>query len=170
MSTKAMLEQAVDLGQLILLTPVSPRAVKRRALYVTDQIWRLLEGEYQDDITEERFGRLRADLETFVTEEDLYHHYLFWLTPRADLVWEIRSIADKPTLRVLGRFVMQDVFVALTVEERSELGSFESESWRRAKRTTIQRWGSVLINTPPLKGSTENDFFSGAIPGKYWKK
>lgn len=160
---------AVDSGRLALLTPLSPRAMKRRAMYVTDDIRRMLEGETLDEITEERFGRLRADLETFVTEEDLYPHYLYWLTPRGDLVWEIRSIADEPTLRVLGRFITRDVFVALTVEERSELGKWESLSWRRAKRTAIQRWGA-LFNIPPLGGQNQDDFFSGAIPGKYWKK
>lgn len=138
-------------------------------MLVTDDIWRLLEGETHDEIAEERIGRLRADLETFVTEADLYPHYLFWLTPRSDLVWEIRSIADAPSLRVLGRFVMHDVFVALTIEERSELGEWDSQSWKRAKRTTVQRWGA-LFNMPPLEGQTADDFFSGAIPRKYWKK
>lgn len=169
MSTDAILKMAVESGQLVLLTPISPRAMKRRALYVTEDIWRMMEGEVLDEITEERLGRLRADLETFVTEADLYPHYLYWLTPKSDLVWEIRSIADEPTLRVLGRFVMRDVFVALTIEERSELGGWESFSWRRAKRTTIQRWGA-MFTTPPLGGQDQNDFFSGAISGAYWKK
>ena len=160
---------AVESGRLVLLAPLSPRAMKRRAIYVTDEIWRMMEGAVLDDITEERLGRLRADLETFVTEADLYPHYLYWLTPRDDLVWEIRSIADEPQLRVLGRFILHDVFVALAVEERSELGEWESFSWQRAKRTAIQRWGA-LFNTPPLGGHDQNDFFSGAIPGKYWKK
>ena len=169
MSTETILGHAVDAGQLVLLEPLSPRAMKRRALYVSDQIWQLLEGEQKDEITEERFGHLRGDLETFVTEADLYPRYLFWLTPRTDYVWEIRSLAEKPTLRVLGCFAMRDVFIALTVEERSELGGWDSLSWKRAKRTTIQRWGS-LLNIPPLEGRAQNEFFSGSIPGKYWKK
>lgn len=169
MSTEAILQMAVASGRLALLTPVSIRAMKRRAMYVTEYIRQILEGETFDEVTEERVGRLRADLETFVTEADLYPNYLFWLTPKSDLVWEIRSIADKPTLRVLGRFVAQDVFVALTIEERSELGGWESLSWQRAKRSTIQRWGT-LFNIPPLGGQHQNDFFSGAIPGTYWKK
>ena len=160
---------AVSSGTLVPLVPLSPRAMKRRALYVTDEIWRLLDAQTADDITEERYGRLRADLEAFVVEEDLYPHYLYWLTPRRDQVWEIRSAADAPSLRVLGRFVERDVFVALTIEERSELGGWDSESWKRAKRTAIQRWGAVL-NFSALEGTTEHDFFSGAIPGEYWKK
>ncbi len=160
---------AIDAGTLVRLVPQSPRAMKRRALYVTDAIWRLLDAETTDDITEERYGRLRADLETFVVEPDLYPRYLYWLTPREDLVWEIRSIADEPSLRVLGRFIEQDSFVALTIEERAELGRWESESWKRAKRTTIQRWNS-LLKFPPVNGNCENDFFTGAIPGQYWKK
>lgn len=138
-------------------------------MYVTKEIWDLLDGTTQDDIEEERYGRLRADLETFIVEPDLYPAYLFWLTPRIDLVWEIRSVTDQPSLRVLGRFLDHDVFVAMTIEVRSELGEWDSESWKRAKRTTIQRWDTFL-KAPPIKGETENDFFSGAISGKYWKK
>ena len=143
--------------------------MKRRALYVTDEIWRLLNAQTTDDIAEERYGRLRADLETFVVEADLYPRYLYWLTPRNDLVWEIRSVADAPQLRVLGRFVEQNVFVALTIEERSELGGWDSISWKRAKRTAIQRW-STILSLSALEGTTEHDFFSGALPGEYWKK
>lgn len=160
---------AVAAGTLVPLSPLSPRAMKRRALYVTQPIWRLLNDETTDDISEERYGRLRADLETFVVERDLAPRYLYWLTPRHDLVWEIRSIADQPTLRVLGLFAERDIFVALTIEERSELGGWDSESWKRAKRTAVQRWGTILT-CAPLKGECEDDFFSGAIPGKYWKK
>lgn len=169
MSTNTTLNTAISTGQLVLLKPISPRAQKLRALYVTEKIKQLLEGDTRDEISEDRFGRLRADLEVFVTEPDLYPHYLFWLTPRDDGVWEIRSIADQPTLRVLGLFAERDVFVALTVEERAELGGWESLSWKRAKRSVIQRW-QTISQQPPLKGKTENDFFSGAIPGSYWRK
>lgn len=170
MSTDAILDMLVDAGRLVPLVPLSPRAMKRRALYVTEDIWRTLEGETLDEITEDRFGRLRADLETFVAEEEIYPHYLFWLTPRTDWIWEIRSIADAPQLRVLGRFYSIDIFIALTVEERAELGGWETQSWQRAKRTTAQRWDALFNHLPPQKGSDENDFFTGAIPGKYWKK
>lgn len=169
MSTDAILHMAVQSGTLVPLVPISPRAMKRRALYVTEAIRGLLDADTGDDITEERYGRLRADLETFVVEKDLYPHYLYWLTPREDNVWEIRSIADAPSLRVLGCFAKKDIFVALTIEERAELGGWDSESWKRAKRTTIQRWRSVLT-IDPIQGETQDDFFSGGIPGAYWKK
>lgn len=169
MSTKDILKMAVEAGNLVLLVPLSPRATKRRALYVTNELWKLLDAQTEDDITEERYGKLRADLETFVVERDLYPHYLYWLTPRGDLVWEIRSTADAPSLRVLGRFAEPDSFVALTIEARSELGGWNSPSWKRARRTTVQRWHTVLP-VPPIQGVTENDFFSGAISGQYWKK
>lgn len=170
MSTDAILDVLIGSGRLVPLSPLSPRAMKRRALFVTADIWRMLEGETLDEITEDRFGRLRADLETFVTEENIYPHYLFWLTPRGDWVWEIRSIADQPQLRVLGRFYRADIFVALTIEDRAELGGWDTLSWQRAKRTTVQRWQTLFNGLPPHQGTDENDFFTGAISGKYWKK
>lgn len=169
MSTKAILAAAASAGQLRLLQPLSPRAMRRRAMYVGRQVWELLEGDVIDSVTAERYGRLQADLENFVTEEYLYPKYLFWLNSKEDLIWEIRSVEEQPTLRVLGRFAEKDIFVALTIEERSELGGWDSESWKRAMRTTIQRWNSILP-LEPLAGKDANDFFSGAIPGKYWKK
>ncbi len=69
------------------LRPLSPLAPVRRALFVTAGILAMLEGETEDEITEARFGALRADLEEFVTRELIYPHYLFWLTPKTDWVW-----------------------------------------------------------------------------------
>jgi hypothetical protein len=139
-------------------------------MFVTQGIQALLDGRTEDEITEERFGALRADLEVFVTESTLYPHYLFWLTPRGDQVWEIRSVEEVPSLRVLGRFAAPDVFVSLTIEERAELEGWNSLQWKRAIRTCAQRWGTIFPAHPPHSGEQASDFFSGAVPERYFKK
>jgi hypothetical protein len=165
-----ILDAQVAAGRLAPLLPQSPRAAIRRAMFVSADIWGLLEGRTDDEISEERYGRLRADLEAFVTAADLYPNYLFWLTPRRDVVWEIRSVEDIPSLRVLGRFAAPDVFVALSIEERAELAGWNSPQWKRAIRTCIQRWNTVFSPYPALEGGDAGDFFSGAIPDRYFKK
>lgn len=139
-------------------------------MFVTREIRDRLEGDTSDDIEEDRYGRLRADLEAFVTEPDLFPKYIFWLTPRPSAVWEIRSVEDQPSLRVLGRFAQADVFIALTIEERAELGGWNTPQWRRAIRTCIQRWNTIFTPYPPLLGVQASDFFSGAVPARYFKK
>jgi hypothetical protein len=160
----------VAAGVLVPLAPLSRRAQIRRALFVTAEIWERLNGATRDEIDQARYGSLRADLEVFVGASEIYPNYLFWLTKRSDLVWEIRSVADIPSIRVLGRFAAQDVFVALTIEERSELEGWNSEQWRRAIRTTIQRWRAIFPAYQPCQGSKADDFFTGAIPDRYFKK
>ena len=160
----------VNSMRLVPLIPLSRRAQIRRALFVTEKLQALLDGRTQDEITEERFGALRADLEVFVTQQNLYPKYLFWLTPRRDLVWEIRSVEDKPSLRVLGRFAAYNVYVALTIEERAELEGWNSIQWKRAIRTCVQRWATLFHPHNPQHGNQANDFFSGSIRSSYFKK
>lgn len=137
---------------------------------MSERIRELLDDETDDEISEARFGALRADLEQFVTSVYLYPKYLFWLSPKRDVVWEIRSVEDVPSLRVLGRFADHDVFIALTIEERSELEGWNSQSWRRAIRTCVQRWATLFFGYQPRLGNTANDFFSGSISDSYFKK
>ena len=139
-------------------------------MLVTEPIWQLLTGVTEHEITETRYGSLRADLEAFVVERDLYPKYLFWLTPRPNLIWEIRSVEEVPSLRVLGRFADFDTFIALTIEERSELEGWMSLAWKRAQRTCAQRWLTLFQAYQPHVGGCADDFFSGAIPGEYFKK
>jgi hypothetical protein len=108
-------------------------------MFVAPEVWARLQGKADDEVTEERYGRLRADLEVFTTLSALYPKYAYWLSPKRDLVWEIRSVEDVPSIRVLGRFAERDVFVALTIEDRSELEGWNSQQWRRAIRTCCQR-------------------------------
>ncbi|MAZ03414.1 MAG: hypothetical protein CMN56_09770 [Sneathiella sp.] len=135
----------------------------------------LFEQEIERDndwyLKKERKGRLRADLETFVTEETLDHKYLYWLEPTVDCVWEIRSIREMPSVRVLGLFPEKDVFVATGIYRRDYLGKIESEEWKMAKRNAMAQWRSIFNQYQPLgkNGEEIHEFFSGALPGKYFK-
>lgn len=142
----------------------------RRAMLVSADVMQTLEATTNDALTDERLGRLRADLEVFVSEPVIYPKYMFWLTPKRDFVWEVRSVEDEPSIRVLGRFIGHDAFVALTVETRDELKGWNSPSWKRAIRTCVQRWNTIFNPYPCHTGSKPDDFFTGSVPVQYFKK
>lgn len=166
----SFVQDMITAGQLVRLHPVSRRASQRRALLITPHVDAVLNQEGSEDMTDERLARLRADLEAFVTERDVHPEYLYWLTPKRAGVWEVRSVDPQPSLRVLGRFISQDAFVAFLVERRDQLGGWNSPEWRRAIRTCIQRWHSIFGPYAPLIGEQPNDFFTGALDAGYFKR
>jgi len=132
-------------------------------------IWEFIQHGPDDTAHHDRMGRFQADLEAFVSEREIYPKYLKCLYPRHRGVWAIRSVEDKPSLRLLGRFAMRDAFVALALEDRISLGAFESQQWRQAKRDCVQRWNALFPNFPPLKGETADDFLSGSVNAEYFR-
>jgi hypothetical protein len=103
MSIEDEILDRVRRGMLWPLQPKAAGATIRRALFVGERLWAELNSPEGDEEWEDRIGRLRADLEIFVTEPSITARYLFLLYPAADAVWEIRSVRDRPSLRVLGK-------------------------------------------------------------------
>lgn len=161
-----------DAVALTLLYQVIPRAAGtsvRRPMYLTEELKRAFEANYLDPVWEERMGRLEADLDTFVNGDPITPKFLFLLSPARDGVWEIRSVKDDPSIRVLGFFAQYDVFVATHYELRSELGGWDSEEWRKTKRRAGAAWRRTFATYQPLKSTDIHQLVSGAISGKYIK-
>ncbi len=173
MSIREITLEQVRQGLLVPILPRSPRAVIRRSLFMHIELFQELEGGGEDGyINSSRKGQIRADLDVFVTSETIDPKYCFWLTPRHDRVWEIRSVRDEPSVRILGLFAEQDVFIATNMERRDNLGGFESEQWKLAKRNALVKWRHVFANYEPIgeDGDGPNKFFTGALPGQYFKR
>lgn len=69
-------------------------------------------------------------------------------------VWDIRCTARKPGIRVFGRFVEFNHFVALTYEYREQLES--DADWTRAQERCKQKWQNLFPDQPlfsPTKAS-----------------
>lgn len=169
MSIIDLVKSQIASGMLFPLVPQARGAIIRRTMLVTEEVQDVLFSPVGDLAWEERVANLRADLEVFVTNETVDPKYLFHLYPAHDGVWEIRSVSHDPSIRVLGLFVEQDVFVATNIALREHLGGWNSRAWKHVKRRALARWRAVFNTYNPVLGTDAKLLVTGAIDGKYFK-
>ena len=139
-----------------------------RAMLVTPAILSLLQGPWSDEINEARAGVLHADLEAFIAGNSVTHQHLKRLSPARDQCWEIRSVRDDPSIRVLGGFIERDVFVAINYAKREDLGGWKDRRWRDFKETCKTEWSNLFHPYLRAQSITIHDVVTGAIDGKYF--
>lgn len=169
MSILAEVIDRINREMLFLIQPRSQADAAIRTLVAGERLWAVLNSEEGDEEWERRVGELRADLEAFVTQDELGPKYLFLLWPPGDGVWEIRSVRDSPSIRVLGAFALKDCYVAVDLALREELGGWNSQEWKLAKRNTRAVWRQLFPSYNPIISSDPNKVFSGASNGRYIK-
>jgi hypothetical protein len=169
MSIEDEILDRVNRGMLLPLPPKAAGAAIRRALFVAEALWSELNSPEGDAEWEDRIGRLRADLEIFITEQQIAPKYLFLLYPSADAVWEIRSVRDQPSLRVLGLFPAMDVFVSTNHARRDELGTWQSREWKAIKRAARAVWRQLFPSYEPKITANVNEVCSGATNEIFYK-
>jgi hypothetical protein len=165
-------DEIIDRWQRGMLRPLLPRArgsAGERAMFVCESMWEELNRTYEDWEHERRLGALQAHLEVFSSGEPIGPKYLFLLYPAQDGVWEIRHPEDYPSLRVLGLFARKDVFIAMDLVRRDELGGWQDRRWKEVKRRAAARWRGVFFTEPPLITTQISDVVSGADDGIYYK-
>ena len=171
MSIHASLRDAVRRGLLTRVEPTMPSEPMIRDLYASLAVHRLLVGPWADEAEEIRCGRLRADFDRFVEGRLIpvalnnpsykpSDTYLSRLDPADDEVWQIRSRAPKPAIRVFGRFADRDCFVALNSRLRKELGGAGSPAFRQEVRNCLAAWRHIFASYDALRGSTVDDYIS----------
>ena len=139
-------------------------------MFVSEHIWAVLTAEHADEDMEERLGVLQADLEVFADGLPIDPKYLFLLYPSGEGVWEIRSVRQAPSIRVMGCFAKKDVFIATNMALREHLGGWQSREWKDVKRLARTRWTQMFHTYQPIISTDINDLVSGAMDGKYFKK
>ena len=165
-------DEILDRYRRKMLFPVLPRArgdTIRRALFVSADLHAVLTSPEGDQDWERRVAVLQADLEVFVQARTIDPKYLFLLYPLRDAVWEIRSIRDEPSIRVLGLFAWKDIFIATNYALREELGGWESREWKIVKRTARAGWRQLFHPYEPKIEADVKRLVTGALDGKYFK-
>lgn len=165
-------DEIVDRVQREMLYPLWPKRQGdpvRRAMLLSEEMYVALTAHRNDADERLRFGALRADLEYFVTSERIDGKYLFHLYPAADSVWEIRSVRDDPSIRVLGCFATRDIFVATTYALRENLGGWQSREWKAIKRRARAKWNAIFNPYPPQSGTDPSKLVSGVLGGKFFR-
>jgi hypothetical protein len=155
-----------------MLFPLLPRAKGspiRRALLISEELHQVLNSSPGDQEWEQRVAELQADLEVFVEARTIDPKYLFRLYPARDGVWEIRSVRNDPSIRVLGLFAWKDIFIATNHALRSDLGDWNSRAWKEVKRAARARWRQIFPTYDPKIVTSVQLLVTGALDGKYFK-
>jgi hypothetical protein len=139
-------------------------------MFLSVELWELLNTAHEDPEMEDRLGDLQADLELFVASPSIDPKYLFHLYPARDAVWEIRSARPDPSIRVLGLFASRDVFIASNCALREHLGGWQSREWKEVKRTARRRRTQLFHSYQPVIGTDARTLVTGAIDGRYFKE
>ena len=171
MSIADQIEYGVRNGVLFPINPTLPSGLIIRRLYATAEVARLVSGPWRDTQEEIRCGRLRQDFDRFIERRPVslaldnpYKKdkaaYLARLSPSRDEVWEIRSRAPNPALRVFGRFAMCDTFVAFNWGYRKDLGGPGSKEFNFEINRSKSEWRKIFGSYQPLSGNGIHDYVS----------
>lgn len=178
MSIQELVKERVASGRIAVLEPIVLSDPMRRTMVMTPEIAKLIAGPWPNANAERRCGRLRGDLEMFVTGQELsvclrpYEAgpaYMGLLEPPAAGVWDIRSRDPSPGLRVLGLFASRDLFVAMNCAPRSvqadflpddPLGARDSAEWRSAIKIAKACWRQLFQPYTPIVGSNVREYLS----------
>jgi hypothetical protein len=169
MSIRDVVAHKISIGMLHELPRRVHWITPYRAMLITPRLQDYLLGPWESIEEEDRAGRLWADLEVFVGGHTIDPKYLRRLYPARDEVWEIRSIRDDPSIRVVGGFVEKDFFVATNHAHRSELGGWQSRPWRDFKQSCKGDWNNLFHTYPRHSGASIHDYISNALDGKYFR-
>lgn len=169
MSIEALIRAREAAGMLFPLGLRAPGATPNRAMFVSEALHGVLNSPEGDLQWEQRVAELQADLEYFVEGRAIDPKYLFLLYHSREAVWEIRSVRDAPSIRVLGRFAAKDVFVATNYALREDLGGWESRGWRDVKVMARTVWNNLFHPYQPEISLQINDLVTGALNGKYFR-
>lgn len=169
MSMEDLIKDKVAKGMLFPLLPKARGMAPVRAMFVAEELWGVLNSPEGDDEWEQRVAELQADLERFVDGQAITPEYLKLLYPAKEAIWEIRSVAHKPSIRVLGLFQAKDVFIATNFALREDLGGWQSRAWRDVKRMARTVWNWLFHTYSPKVTIDIRQLVSGALNGKYFK-
>ncbi len=171
MSIREALQGHVNSGALALWTPTMPGQGVGRSLFLHSSIVQELNPEHwADDEMSMRYGRLKADFDTFAGGDMIavgmqpYDKDSSAFLARVDPVeygaWCLRCYAPKPSIRVMGGFAEQDVFVALMSQPREMLDGPGGTKWMRFREDTLARWRDLFPGLQPLVSETIEDYLS----------
>lgn len=170
MSIQDEIMDRTNRGMLYPLLPRARGATIRRAMLVSEELWTDLNSPEGDPEWDERVGKLQADLEVFVTEKSIEPKYLFLLFPATDAVWEIRSVRDNPSIRVMGLFAEKDIFISTNFARREGLGGWQSREWKWVKRMARALWRRIFPAYAPVTTANVKEVCSGASDEIFYKE
>lgn len=178
MSMQDAIRGRVEGGEIVEIAPTFPGDPHHRSLYVSPEIWTLANGPWESEKTSRKCARLIADLSAFVAGDQISvcnrpfqakDAFLGLLSPVSEGVWDIRLRDPDPGIRLIGKFALKDVFIALLPASRSvsvswvgrgPLGSADSMEWAKIIRECKADFRRLFGVWPSLTGDTISDHLS----------
>jgi hypothetical protein len=126
---------AVACGALVPAKPITAWAGERRAVLLCRPISEALIGGRSDPDEKERqsWAKVEAAFSHFIEGGYVTEDLVKQLLPLKYEHWEFRCRRPRPSIRVFGRFVMPDVFVATHPMPRTLLGGMWSAEFEHEK-------------------------------------
>jgi len=142
-----------------------------RTMFISEELNAVVHPPWGDTPEGLRLSRLRAYLDVFTVgrlisiAEDPYSKpkstYLARVDPTSDEVWDVRIIDPHPGIRSLGAFAGTDIFIALTYNDRMNLGGPRSREWAAEIDRCKAKWRQLFPTYPPHMGADLHDYLSG---------
>jgi hypothetical protein len=161
MSIVEQIATLVEDGRLFLVRTAQPS----RAILVTKDVWRFLNGPWLDDDEIIGGNEMHATLKFIANggrvvvgsgKHKLCHFKE--LTMAAPRVWEIRTRSPKPGYRLFGMFADADIFIGTNYSDRLSLRSERSSEFKSAIRASKATWRNLLGTYPPKIGVGINEY------------
>jgi hypothetical protein len=166
--TIADIDQICDAPGSLLQKAVFPGLPAQRTLYISEKVRQFITATApgMDVKMRGRWLTARAVLESFVDGKWITvklkpksRAQMGLLCPPEDGIWEIRDIKPRPSLRILGSFACQDVFIALAPYERQELGKKGEAGWTNALQNYKAQWMALFDGHQPMFGGSYPDAY-----------
>jgi hypothetical protein len=175
MSIDDWLERRCGDGRLFEVRPTFDGDEFLRQLWVSPEIWNLINGPWTTREQETRCAALRADVEAFISGAvvticsrpyEARDAFLGYLNSESGGVWDLRSRDPRPGIRLLGQFVGRNKFVALIPASRSRkipyiqrgpLNDGDSPEWREAIKECEGLFRRLFYPMEAIKGGVIGD-------------
>lgn len=141
---------ALRSGDLVKAQPISSWAAEARVIFLCEPIRDAIEaGRSSTDEKERRsWAKVEAAFSHFIEGGFVTEDLVKQLRPPKYEHWEFRCRKPVPSLRVFGRFVMPDVFVATHHMPRRILGGMWSPQFEHEKLVCEEVWKGIGLNDP----------------------
>jgi len=146
----AAVEAAKRDGRLVAAKPIAEWSAEPRVVLMCGAMQEALaKGRSDPDVRERQsWAKVEAAFSEFIEGSLITEHLVKQLKPYKFEHWEFRCRKPKPSLRIFGRFVMPDVFVATHVMPRKLLGGMYSAEFEHEKLVCEDHWASAGLSEP----------------------
>lgn len=146
-----------------------PTTVVRRVV-ATEDVNKLVAGPWETTEWQDRCGFLVYEIDQYLNgglvtvaldpgtdDEDCTFKRLY---PAYDEVWEFRSRAPSPGIRIFGSFAETNIFIATNWAIRKDLGAFGSPEWDEAISKSHSAWLRYFYSRSLRKRGQLHDYIA----------